>query len=439
MGTAWDKPDNTSDPSFARRFQTIKASVHRQIVEAIDLTKLGRWRPERLRREIRTLAEQLSVQTTEPLSEVDRERLVKEILDEVFGMGPLEGLMTDPTVSDILVNGPHQVFVERRGRLSETDVVFADDAHLMMIIQRIAARLGRRVDENSPMVDARLPDGSRVNAIIPPLSLEGPVLSIRRFAERLTAEALLDNGTMTPDMLRLLRACVEARISVLISGGTGSGKTTLLNVVSRFIPDEERLVTIEDSAELMLQRKHVVRLETRPPNMENAGEVRQRDLVRNALRMRPDRIIVGEVRGGEALDMLQAMNTGHEGSLTTIHANDTRDAMSRLEMMVMMAGFDLPVPVIRQYITSAIALVVQLSRLKGGRRRVMRISEVVGLESGSAYSLRDLFGYRQLGIRGGEAFGEFYTTGELPGFLERLKASGVELPPSMFARGTTPA
>jgi pilus assembly protein CpaF len=427
----------TPDPDRSRRFQKTKAEIHRQIVETLDLTKLGVWRPERLRREVRALAEQMSRTAATLLSEVEREDLVKEILDEVFGMGPLEGLMHDPTVSDILVNGPYQVFVERRGRLEETPIVFADDAHLMMIIQRIAARLGRRIDEASPMVDARLPDGSRVNAIIPPLSLEGPVLSIRRFAQQLTAERLLENGTMPPEMMELLKACVEARISLVISGGTGSGKTTLLNIISRFIPHDERLVTVEDSAELQLQRKHVVRLETRPPNMEGAGEVKQRDLVRNALRMRPDRIIVGEVRGAEALDMLQAMNTGHEGSLTTVHANDTRDALSRLEMMVMMAGYEMPVPVIRQYIASAITVVIQLARLKGGKRRVMRISEITGLEP-SPYGIRDLFGFRQTGVQGGEAVGEFFATGEVPGFLERLKAAGIDLPAAMFARRIIP-
>ncbi len=434
----WQKQEGAAAESFARRFQRIKAAIHRQIVETIDLAKLNRWRPERLRQEVRALAEQLSRTAPEPLSAVDQERLVKEIVDEVFGMGPLEPLMHDSTVSDILVNGPGQVFVERRGRLHPTEIVFADNAHLMMIIQRIAARLGRRIDEMSPMVDARLPDGSRVNAIIPPLSLEGPVLSIRRFAERLNAEDLLANGTVMPQMLTFLQACAEARISILVSGGTGSGKTTLLNVLSRFIPEEERLVTIEDSAELMLQRKHVIRLETRPPNMEGAGEITQRDLVRNALRMRPDRIIVGEVRGPEALDMLQAMNTGHEGSLTTIHANDTRDAMTRLEMMVMMTGFELPIPVIRQYIGSAITVVVQLARLKGGRRRILRVSEVLGAEGG-AYSMRDIFTFSQQGVRDGMAFGEFHATGERPSFLPRLSASGVDVPESLFERRVVPA
>jgi len=419
--------------TFALRFQKLKAEVHRRIVEAIDLNKLSRWNQDRLRREIRGLAESMSSSSTELLSEIDRERLVQEIIDEVFGMGPLEALMHDPTVSDILVNGPHQVFVERRGRLEDTEVVFADNAHLMMIIQRIAARLGRRIDESSPMVDARLPDGSRVNAIIPPLSLDGPVLSIRRFAERLTAEDLVTNGTVPPEILQVLEACVASRLSLIVSGGTGSGKTTFLNILSRFIPLEERLVTIEDSAELMLQRKHVVRLETRPPNVEGAGEVRQRELVRNALRMRPDRIIVGEVRGAEALDVLQAMNTGHEGSMTTIHANDTLDALHRMEMMVMLAGFEMPVPIIRQYVAGAVRLLVQLSRLKGGRRRIMRVTEITGGEP-APYGLRDIFIFRQTGVKDGRAQGHFEATGHEPAFLAHLKSSGIELPKSLFAQ-----
>ncbi len=429
MSTA-DHSANSS--SFALRFQKLKADIHRQLVEMIDISKLGHWKPERLRREVRTLATRLAQNTAELLSEVERERLIDEIMSEVFGLGPLDSLMQDPTVSDILVNGPSMIYVERNGRLEPTDLLFADNAHLLQIIQRIAARVGRRADEMSPMVDARLPDGSRVNAIIPPLSLDGPVLSIRRFGVRLTCEDLLANHTMPPEMLTLFRAAVEARISILISGGTGSGKTTTLNTLSRYIPADERLVTIEDSAELKLQQPHVVRLETRPANLEGIGEVKQRDLVRNALRMRPDRIIVGEVRGAEALDMLQAMNTGHEGSLTTIHANDTRDALTRLEMMVMMAGFEMPVPVIRQYIGSAITLVVQLARLKGGPRRIMRISEIAGVKHGR-YLMRDIYGFRQTGVRRGVAIGEFYATGHVPRFLPKLAASGIELPAELFA------
>jgi pilus assembly protein CpaF len=426
-------PSAAPNPGFALRFQRLKAGIHQQLVEMLDISKFSRLKPERQRREVRALAQQLARSTPEMLGEIDRERLIEEIMDEAFGLGPLEAFMADPTVSDILVNGPRMVHVERHGRLEKTDVVFADNAHLMQIIQRIAARVGRRIDEMSPMVDARLPDGSRVNAIVPPLSLEGPVLSIRRFGVRLTCADLLDNGTLPPEMLELLRATVEGRLNTLISGGTGSGKTTLLNTLSRFIPPEERLVTIEDSAELLLQQPHVVRLETRPANVEGVGEVAQRDLVRNSLRMRPDRIIVGEVRGPEALDMLQAMNTGHEGSLTTIHANDTRDALNRLEMMVTMAGFEMPLLVIRNYIASAMRVVVQLSRLKGGPRRVMRISEMVGLKKRQHYLVRDIFCFRQTGVTGGVAVGEFYATGHVPSFLPQLQAAGMHLDPALFA------
>ena len=379
------------------------------------------------------LTEQLAADRAQALTAADRERLVDEVHDEAFGLGPLEELMKDPAVSDILVNGPGKVYVERRGRLEETPVAFSDNAHLMRIIQRIAAPVGRRVDESSPMVDARLPDGSRVNATVPPLTLDGPVLSIRRFGVRLTDADLIALGTAAPEMLALLRAAVEGRINLLVSGGTGAGKTTLLNVLSRFIPADERLVTIEDSAELALQQPHVVRMETRPANLEGEGEVTQRQLVRNSLRMRPDRIIVGEVRGPEALDMLQAMNTGHEGSLTTIHANDTRDALTRLEMMVTLAGFDVPVPVIRNYITSAITLVVHLSRLKGGARKIVRISEILGLRKKRTYVVRDLFAFRQTGVSDGAAIGAFYAAGNVPRFLPRLRAAGIELDEALFA------
>jgi len=420
----------------AIRFQRFKADIHQRIVEMLDLSRINSWKPERLRQEVRTLAEHMMRNVPkELLNDADRLRMVEQLMDDVFGLGPLEPLMHDPTVSDILVNGPRTVYVERRGKLELTNIVFADDAHVMMIIQRIAARVGRRADEMAPMVDARLPDGSRVNAIVPPVSLLGPVLSIRRFGVHLNAEDLVDNGTMTPEMLTLLQSAVEARVSILVSGGTGSGKTTLLNALSRFIPADERLVTIEDSAELKLQQSHVIQLETKIANAEGMGEVKQRDLVRNALRMRPDRIIVGEVRGGEALDMLQAMNTGHEGSMTTVHANDTRDALTRLEMMVMMAGFELPIPVIRYYISTAITLVIQLARAKGGGRRIVKISEIAGLEP-SPYHVRDIFGYRQLGIRNGAAFGEFYATGNVPFFVERLKASGITLDEKLFAART---
>jgi pilus assembly protein CpaF len=423
--------DRAARKSLNLHLQKLKAEIHRQLVEGLDLSKLHRIRPERLRREVREMATKLTSNSPEMLNELERERLVDEIMHEAFGLGPLEGPMNDPTVSDILVNGPREVYLERDGKLQISDIVFADDAHLMQVVQRVAARVGRRVDEMSPMVDARLPDGSRVNAIIPPLSLCGPVLSIRRFGVRLTADDLLANGTMPREMLHLLGACVQGRISVLISGGTGTGKTTLLNTLSAYIPHDERLVSIEDTAELKLQQPHVVKLETRPPNLEGLGEVKQRDLVRNALRMRPDRIIVGECRGAEALDMLQAMSTGHEGSMTTVHANDTRDSLSRLEMMVMMTGFELPIQVIRQYIASAIGLIVQIGRLRGGRRRILRVTEIVELRRRS-YVLRDLYGYRQLGIQNGETVGEFYSTGYEPTFLGRLKSQGLDLPASLF-------
>jgi pilus assembly protein CpaF len=415
------------------RYQKLKTELHLELVERVDASKLGQWKEERLKNELRLLAGEMLEERRETLNGAERERLLADLHAEMFGLGPLEPLMSDPSVCDILVNGPNQVYVERGGRLELTDLVFADQKHLLQIIQRISARVGRRIDEMSPMVDARLPDGSRVHAVIPPLALNGAVLSIRRFGVRLDSDELLRNGTVAPAMLQLLRAAVQARISLLVSGGTGSGKTTLLNVLSRFIPAEERLITVEDAAELKLQQPHVIRLETRPANSEGAGEVRQRELVRNALRMRPDRIIVGEVRGGEALDMLQAMNTGHEGSLTTIHANDTRDALTRLETMVMMAGFELPVPVIRQYIASALTLVVQLARLKGGQRKIVRVSEIVGLKN-NRYVMRDLFGFERSGVRDGCTVGHFYGTGRRPRFLERLRASGVDVPEGLFDR-----
>jgi pilus assembly protein CpaF len=424
-------PDEKSVKSFALRFQKLKADIHRQLVEGLDLTRLNRINPDRLRREVREIAVNMSRSSPEMLNELERERLVDEIMHEAFGLGPLEGPMNDPTISDILVNGPREVYLERNGRLELSDILFADESHLMQVIQRIAARVGRRIDEMCPLVDARLADGSRVNAIIPPLSLNGPVLSIRRFGVRLNANDLLAYGTVSREMLHLLGAVVQGRLSVIISGGTGAGKTTFLNILSSNIPRDERLVTIEDTAELRLQQPHVVKLETRPANLEGIGEVKQRDLVRNALRMRPDRIILGECRGPEALDMLQAMNTGHEGSLTTVHANDTRDALSRLEMMVKLAGFELPLKIIRQYISSAIVVLVHLARLKGGQRRVLRVSELVGLQRGS-YVLRDIYGYRQLGVKDGAAYGEFYSTGYEPAFVSKLKSMGIELPASIF-------
>jgi len=368
-----------------------------------------------------------------PLTLGERDQLVREIIDELFGLGPLEPFLDDPTISDILVNGARNVYVERRGLLQRTDIEFNDNAHLMRIIDRIVSNVGRRIDESSPMVDARLRDGSRVNAIIPPLSLDGPILSIRRFGRNpLTAENLIGNRSLTPSMLFLLKAVVEGKLNVLISGGTGAGKTTLLNVLSAYIPSSERIITIEDAAELQLKQTHVVRLETRPPNIEGKGAVRQRQLVINALRMRPDRIIVGEVRGEEAIDMLQAMNTGHEGSLTTIHANTPRDALSRLETMVSMANLNLPEKAARQQIASAMNVIVQVNRMSDGTRKITSISEVTGME-GPVVTMQELFVFERRGIdEKMQVRGIFKTTGIRPKFTERLYAAGVALPSDLF-------
>lgn len=433
-GASHTEPPLRND-ALESEFQRIKTGIHRELLDSLDLSRLTGLSDEELREDIQRLAESMLRSRAKKLPPIDEERLIDELMAESFGLGPLEPYMQDPDVTDILVNGPSEVYVERLGRLQETNTIFADEDHLLQIIQRIVARVGRRIDEHSPMVDARLADGSRVNAIIPPLALGGPVLSIRRFGHRpLQMGDLLVRGSVCPEIVQLLEAAVEGRINILISGGTGSGKTTFLNNVSRFIPAGERIVTIEDSAELKLQRKHVVKLETRPSNAEGVATISQRDLVRNALRMRPDRIVIGEVRGGEALDMLQAMNTGHEGSLTTIHANDTHDALSRLEVMVSMAGFDLPVTVVRRYIASAITLVVHLARIKGGVRRVMRVSEVVGLENGD-YKAHDLFGFKQHGSdERGIARGHFFATGVKPHFCKRLEEIGIELPASLFVQ-----
>jgi pilus assembly protein CpaF len=368
-----------------------------------------------------------------PMNLQERERLAQEVLDEVFGLGPLEPLLADPTVSDILVNTYKRVYIERKGMLEQTSIQFRDDAHLMSIIDRIVSAIGRRIDESSPMVDARLADGSRVNAIIPPLAVDGPILSIRRFGhERLTADDMLNNHTLTPAMLDLLRGCVKARLNILISGGTGAGKTTFLNVLSSNISNRERIVTIEDAAELQLNQEHIVRLETRPPNIEGKGAIYQRQLLINSLRMRPDRIIVGEVRGEEALDMLQAMNTGHDGSLTTIHANSPRDALSRLETMVAMANLNIPDSAIRRQISSALDVVVQVSRLSDGTRKVISVAEITGME-GEVVTMQEIFVFRKRGIReNGEVIGEFVPTGIRPKFAERLIVTGIHLPMSMF-------
>src|ERR1700758_42262 len=414
-------------------FGAVKSAIHRRLIQKLNLDRLTEVNREDVRREVTQILEALVVGESTPMNLQERERLAQEVLDEVFGLGPLEPLLADPTVSDILVNTHRRVYVERKGMLEMTAVQFRDDAHLMAIIDRIVSAIGRRVDESSPMVDARLKDGSRVNAIIPPLSVDGPCLSIRRFGrERLTAEDLIHYRSLTQPMLDLLRGCVKARLNVLISGGTGAGKTTFLNVLSSHISNKERIVTIEDAAELQLNQEHVVRLETRPPNIEGKGAVAQRQLVINSLRMRPDRIIVGEVRGEEALDMLQAMNTGHDGSLTTIHANAPRDALSRLETMVAMSNLNLPDSAIRRQIASAIDLVVQVSRMSDGTRKVVSIAEITGME-GEIVTMQDIFIFRKRGIReNGEVIGEFTQRGIRPKFSERLAVTGVHLPMSMF-------
>lgn len=424
-------PDHISSDEY--RFQQLKSSVHEQLIESLDLSKVRDGHRGELHRHIRVLADRTCKEHPELLNVLDRERLSDEVMCEVFGLGPLDALMNDPDVTDILVNDPYTVYIEKHGQLELTNIAFADDQHLMRVIQRIVAPLGRRIDEMCPMVDARLPDGSRVNAIAPPLSLEGPALSIRRFgAKPLEMEQLLNYGSITQEIVEFLYSAIDARLGMLISGGTGSGKTTLLNCLSRFIPAEERLITIEDSAELILQHRHRVRLETRPQNTEGRGEVSQRELVRNSLRMRPDRIIVGEVRGAEVWDMLQAMNTGHEGSMTTIHANGTPDALLRMEMMAAMTGFEVPVDVIRQYIVSAIRLVVHGMRAKGGRRRIMQVTELQGVKDG-AYVMKDIFRFEQTGLdENGRAVGDFYITGEVPKCLPRLSQYGAELDESFF-------
>ncbi len=414
-------------------FGGVKAAIHRKLIQKLNLDRLNEVNREDVRREVSQILEALVVGESAPMNLQERERLAQEVLDEVFGLGPLEPLLADPTVSDILVNTYKHVYIERKGMLEATSVQFRDDVHLMGIIDRIVSAIGRRVDESSPMVDARLADGSRVNAIIPPLAVDGPCLSIRRFGrDPLTADDLLNNNSLTLAMLDLMRGCVKARLNVLISGGTGAGKTTFLNVLSSFISNRERIVTIEDAAELQLHQEHVVRLETRPPNIYGKGAIHQRQLVINSLRMRPDRIIVGEVRSEEALDMLQAMNTGHDGSLTTIHANTPRDALARLETMVAMASLNLPESAIRRQISSAIDVVVQVSRLSDGTRKVVSLAEITGME-GEVVTMQDIFVFRKRGIReNGEVIGEFMATGVRPKFAEKLLVTGIQLPSSMF-------
>ncbi len=420
-----------------KAYQELKTSLHRDLLTRIDLEKVARLRDNTVRQQVFGVVQELVGRLSMPLSGSERERLAREVLDEVFGLGPLEPLLQDATIADILVNNYRSVYVERNGMLEESPVVFKDDVHLMHIIEKIVSGVGRRVDESSPMVDARLADGSRVNVIIPPLALDGPALSIRRFGRvPITAENLLENHTLTAPMLELLRGAVKARLSMVISGGTGAGKTTLLNVLSGFISQRERIVTIEDSAELQLKQKHVVRLECRPPNVEGKGAVRQRQLVINALRMRPDRIVVGEVRGEEALDMLQAMNTGHDGSLTTVHANSPRDAISRIETMALMANLNLPERALRQQVASAIALLVQIARLSDGSRRITHITEIAGMDE-EVVSLQDIFVFEKKGINEeGKILGTFMATGIRPRFAEKLKIIGIHLPPNLFQHGT---
>ena len=432
-GTTPDSDERKKAGVPFKAYQELKTSVHRELLNKVDLERVASMRDGRIRGQVFAIIQELVSALDTPMSATERERLAREVLDEVFGLGPLEPLLQDPTINDILVNTHKHVYVERAGILEETGVMFKDDAHLMHIIDKIVSGVGRRVDESSPMVDARLLDGSRVNVIIPPLAVDGPMLSIRRFGHvPLTSDDLILNRTLTAPMLEILKGAVKARLSMVISGGTGAGKTTILNVLSSYISDRERIVTIEDSAELQLKQRHVVRLECRPPNVEGKGAVKQRQLLINSLRMRPDRIIVGEVRGEEALDMLQAMNTGHDGSLTTVHANSPRDAIARMETMALMANLNLPEKAIRQQIASAITIVVQLSRMSDGTRRLTHLSEITGIDE-DIVSMQDIFVFEKLGVApNGRVLGQFSPTGIRPKFAEKLKASGINLPPNLF-------
>jgi pilus assembly protein CpaF len=424
----------SDERSKEAEFENLKRRIHTKLVDKLDLTKVGDLAGDVLRKEIRLVVEHLCDTTEETLlNRSERDRLIEEVLDETFGLGPLEMLLKDPSISDILINGPKNIYCERRGKMEKSSVVFRDNDHLLQIIDRIVSKVGRRVDEVCPMVDARLPDGSRVNAIIPPLALDGASVSIRRFGSHpLKLEDLLNFKAFTPEMVMLLEGAIKARLNIIISGGTGSGKTTLLNTLSSFIPNSDRVITIEDAAELQLQQEHVVRLETRPPNIEGKGSITATDLVKNALRMRPERIIIGECRGPETLDMLQAMNTGHEGSLTTIHANSPRDAIARIETMIMMSGFELPLKAMRQQMSSAVDLIVQSNRLQGGIRRVTYITEIVGMEQDTVV-MQDIYRYVQDGIDdSGRARGRFEATGVRPTFMEKFERAGVRLPASAF-------
>jgi len=427
----WTTPRNVG--ITARAYQELKTTLHQELLSQIDLEKLTTLEDTRARSQVREVIQSLILKLDTPLSTGEKDRLAREVLHEVFGLGPLEPLLADATVNDILVNTAKQVYVERSGVLELTSVAFKDDAHLRHIIDKIVSKVGRRVDESSPMCDARLEDGSRVNVIIPPLAVDGPILSIRRFGKiPMGTQQLIANRSVTHPIFEALKGAVRAKLNIVISGGTGAGKTTLLNVLSGYIGDNERILTIEDSAELQLQQAHVVRLECRPPNLEGKGAVRQRELVINALRMRPDRIIVGEVRGEEALDMLQAMNTGHDGSLTTIHANSPRDAVARLETMALMSNLNLPEKALRQQIASAIALIIQISRLSDGTRRVTYVTEITGM-TGDVVAMQDIFIFEKLGIDvNGRVFGRFRATGVSPKFSERLKKAGIVLPPNLF-------
>ncbi len=426
---------NLQDGKKTAVWHHLKETVHRKLLAVIDLHEAKQVPIEQLREECSSKIDSLLDEQNYPLSAPEKNQFLYEVMNEVFGFGPLEQFLSEPDISDVLVNGPKQIYIEKYGRLELTDACFSDNEHLMRVISRIGSNVGRRIDESVPMLDARLPDGSRVNAIIPPLALDGPMLSIRRFgAHRIDINKLIELNSLTKEMAFFLDACVRCKMNILISGGTGTGKTTLLNALSRWIPPGERVVTIEDAAELKMQRDHVVRLETRPPNIEGKGKITQRDLLRNSLRMRPDRIIIGEVRGEETLDMLQAMNTGHEGSMTTVHANSPRDALRRIENMVSMAGINYPVHAMREQISSALNVLIHLDRITGGARKVANIVEITGTE-GDIICLHDIFRYTQLGVgEDGNAYGQFETCGVRPNLVGKLKAEGIEIPPALFQR-----